>query len=406
MIQLVKLAYRDLMRNRRRSVLSSLALGMGVALLILIATVLSGEIRNALTASINLNSGHLQVRAKTYNEDRTSLAWEDLVENPDALAAQIGGLAPVKVATPRLYISGLVTAGEDSLGVRVMGVEPDSPANQPFTDGVIGGQFITADDREGVMLGKPLAAKLGLKAGDPVRILVNTADGTVDEQTFTVRGIYSTRTPSYDETIILMPLAKAQTIARAENHASTIFVLLKDSAQTDAVAAALKTSAYEVKDWREMNALLVETEKFSTAYLMILYAIVLGITATVIVNTLVMSVFERTREIGILSAIGMKSRSIMAMFFIESGLLGVGGIVIGIILGVLMGLYAQNVGFGLGDFGISNDILLGERLYGYLTATDVINLSTISFIVTLLAGVYPALLAARMDPVQALHGGK
>ena len=135
------------------------------------------------------------------------------------------------------------------------------------------------------------------------------------------------------------------------------------------------------------------------------YLIVLGITATVIVNTLVMSVFERTREIGILAAMGMRGRRIMAMFFAESSLLAVGGIVMGVVLGSLLSAYVQRYGFFIGEIGMTG-ILIGERIYTYLTLNDVVTLAIMAFVITLLAALYPAWLAAKMEPVEALHSDK
>jgi ABC-type lipoprotein release transport system permease subunit len=405
MIQLFKMAFRDLGRNRRRSFFSALALGMGLSVLLLMAAVVRGEIRDAMNASIKLQSGHLQVQAKSYDEDKASLAWEDLVENPDQVAAQVASLAAVKAATPRLFASGILVKGEETVGVRIIGIEPPSEANAPYRDGMVSGEFIQADDRQGILIGQSLAEKLNLTVGDQINLMVNTADGEVDEQMFTIRGIYATGIPTYDETNVLMPLAKAQAITRTENHASTIFVLLHDQEQTQAVVAALQTAQYQIKTWEQMNVLIVETEKFSNAYMVALYLIVLAITATVIVNTLVMAVFERTREIGILSAIGMRSTRIMAMFFAESSLLAIGGIVIGLIIGGILVAYATKYGFYIGDYGATG-ILLGERLYAYLTPNDTLTLTSVAFIITLLASLYPAMLAARLDPVEALRGGK
>lgn len=405
MLSLLKMAYRDLGRNRRRSFFSSLALGMGLALLLLMAAVVEGEMRGSMDSTIKLNSGDLQVRAKSYDENKTSLAWEDLVQNPDQAAAQIASLAPVKVATPRLFASGIVSVGDESMGVSIIGIEPSSPANAPYQNGLVSGQFLTADDREGILIGLPLAQKLGLKPGDQVNLLANTSNGDVDQQLFTVRGVYTTNISAYDESTIFMPLAKAQALTQTENHASTIFVLLNNRDDTTAVVNALKTSDYQIVTWQQANALILETEKFAGAYMVVLYLIVLGITATVIVNTLVMAVFERTREIGIFSAIGMKSGRIMAMFFAESGLLAVGGIFMGLILGGLLVYYATVYGFYIGNMGITG-ILLGDTIYAHLTVSDTITLSITAFVVSLLAALYPALLAARLEPVDALRAGQ
>jgi ABC-type lipoprotein release transport system permease subunit len=252
-----------------------------------------------------------------------------------------------------------------------------------------------------------MADKLNLKTGDTTNLLVNTSNGTVDQQSFIIRGVYTTHTPSYDQSTVFMPLAKAQAITQTQNHASIIFVLLKNIDQTNAVAAALQSSQYQIMTYLQMNDLLVQFEQFSQAYMSVLYLIILAITATVIVNTLIMSVFERTREIGILSAIGMKSSSIMAMFFAESGMLGVGGIVMGLTLGGIMVAFFTKYGFYIGSLSAGvTGITLSDRIYAYMTPNDVITLTIVTFIVTLLAAVYPALLAARMEPVDALRGGK
>jgi ABC-type lipoprotein release transport system permease subunit len=403
MIQLFKMAFRDLGRNRRRSFFSSLALALGLALLLLMAAFINGEMSSAINATIRLQSGHLQVRSKTYDESKNSLKWEDLVENPDQVAAQIASLAPVEVATPRLFASGIVSVGNETAGVRIFGIDPASAANDPYRAGMVSGQFLTTDDRQGVLIGQALADKLGLNVGDQINLSVNTSNGGIAEQLFSVRGIYSTETNGFDSTTVFLPLAKAQTITQAENHASTIFILLKDAAQTDAVAAALQSSQYQVLTWTQMNELILQTEDMANSYMVIFYLIVLGVTATVIVNTLIMAVFERTREIGILSAIGMKSRRIMAMFLAESSLLAVGGILMGLVLGTLVVTYFTKHGFYIGNMGITG-ILIGNTIYTKLTLKDTINLTLIAFVVTLLAGLYPAVLAARMEPVEALHG--
>jgi ABC-type lipoprotein release transport system permease subunit len=397
------MAFRDLGRNKRRSLLSALAVAMGMSLLLLMASVLAGEMRGAMQNTIALQSGHLQVRAASYDENKVSLAWEDLIENPADLAAQIKSIPQVVTATPRLFASGIVTLGDNSRGVQVIGFDPDSPASEPIRKGLIAGDYLKPDDREGVLIGKPLADKFGLQPGSSLSLLVNTSNGTVDEQPVTVRGIYSTKTPAYDEGTLFMPLAKAQTFTGAGEHASTLFILLQDREQAEAVAAAIQSPGYQVLTWRGMNELIVQTEQYSSVYLSLIYLIVLGITATVVTNTLIMAVFERTREIGILSAIGMKARRVMAMFLTEAGLLATGGVIGGLILGGIMVWYFTKYGFYIGNIGLTG-ILMGERIYSYLTLRDTIMLSLVTYIITLVASLYPALMAARMEPVEALHG--
>ncbi|HEX5836668.1 MAG TPA: ABC transporter permease [Anaerolineales bacterium] len=403
MTQLFKMAYRNLGRNKTRSLLSALAVGIGMSLLLLMASVLEGEMRGALDNTIRLQSGHLQVRPASYEEGKLSLKWEDLIANPDQVADQIVALPQVTVATPRLIASTIMTIGDESKSAQILGIDPDSAANQPFREGMLSGEFLQADDREGILVGNLLAEKLGLEVGERVNLLVTTSNGDVSEQLFTIRGIFTTKTPGFDEGTIFMPIAKAQTITTTESHASTIFVLLQDREQAEPVAQALQSNNYQVLTWRDQNQFVVQFEDYAGVFLIFLYLIVLGITATVVTNTLVMAVFERTREIGILAAIGMKGRGIMAQFLAEAALLATGGVLGGMIIGGAMVAYFNVNGFYIGNMGITG-VLFEERIYAYLTLNNAITLAIVTYIITLVASLYPARLAARMEPVEALHG--
>jgi ABC-type lipoprotein release transport system permease subunit len=406
MIQILKMAFRDLGRNRRRSFFSALAVGGGLALLILMSSVVQGEMGSALESAINLQTGHIQIRAATYNENKSSLKWEDLVANPDEIANKIAAFDQVKAATPRLYASGFLSSGTQSAGAKITGIDPLSPASDPFREGVISGDYLSPDDRDAILIGKPMAEKLNLKVGDHVSLSLNTADGDVQDQTFVVKGIYTTNTYSFDSATVFLPLAKAQALTRTENHASTIYVLLKDTALTDTVVPALSVPPnLEIKTWKDLNALFVEYETFAQSYIAIFYMIILAISASVIINTLIMSVYERTREIGILSAIGMRGGRILMLFLTESSMLAIGGVIMGLIIGVAGTLYFNINGFYIGNMGLSG-MAIADTIYAKLTLNNLINLTIMSFVVTMLAGLYPAVMASRMEPVAALRAEK
>lgn len=405
MLQLFKMAFRDLGRNRRRTFFSALAVAIGLALLMLMSSVINGEMGNAIQSAILLQSGHIQIRSATFDENKSSLKWEDLVVNPDQVAAQVSALPQVKAATPRLFASGFLSTGDESAGVKIYGIDPDSAANDPYRMGLLDGSFLAADDREGLLIGKPAADKLHLQVGDTVGLSVNTSNGDVLEQVFTIRGIYSTNTYAFDAATILLPLAKAQAITQTENHASTIFILLNNDADTDSVVSALQGQNLEILSWRDMNQLIVEFETMANSYIAFFYLIILAITASVIVNTLIMSVYERTREIGILSAVGMRGSRILGLFLAESSFLAVGGVILGLVLGWgAVQLFNIN-GFYIGNMGLSG-FLVGDTIRAQLMLDDILNLSAMTFIVTLLAGLYPAVTASRMEPVAALRAEK
>jgi ABC-type lipoprotein release transport system permease subunit len=170
----------------------------------------------------------------------------------------------------------------------------------------------------------------------------------------------------------------------------------------DSLAAALRGPDYQILTWRKMNELIVQTEDFANAFMVIFYLIVLGITATVVTNTLVMAVFERTREIGILSAIGMKARRIMAQFLTEAGLIATFGVIGGLILGLGVVAIFNRYGFYVGNYGLTG-MLISDRIYANLHAHDAVRLTIVAYVITLGASIYPAVMASRMEPVEALH---
>ena len=402
MTQLFKMAFRDLGRNRRRTLLSALAVAIGMMLLLLLAGVLRGEMDGAMNNGILLQTGDLQVRAASYNINKVGLDWKDLIANPAAVVAQIQSMPQVAAATPRLLASGILTVGSNSRGVQVLGIDPQAAPNQIFRQGLVAGDFLLPDDREGVLIGKPLAEKFRLKSGDQISLLVNTSNGNVDQQLFTVRGIYTTNTTSYDQNTVFMPLAKAQVFTGAQDHASLIFVLLRNRNDATNVAAALRSPGYQVLTWNQMNEIVTQTEDLANSFMVFFYLIILGITATVVTNTLVMSVFERTREIGILAAIGMKARRIMAQFLTEAGLIATGGVIGGLLLGAVVIWYLTVYGIYIGDYGVTG-MLIGDTIHAHLTADDAVKLSILAYVITLLASLYPAIVASRMEPVEALH---
>jgi ABC-type lipoprotein release transport system permease subunit len=405
MKQLFKMAFRDILRHKRRSIFSAVAMGLGLTLLLMFTSFIEGEMRGSMATSIKLDTGHIQIQAQNYDKNKNSLLWQDLIPNPGQIADQVSSTLPVIAATPKLFASGVITLGNASSGVRVVGIDPSSPAYEPYKTGLVAGEFLQRDDNSGILIGKPLANQYKLKPGDSINLLVNTANGDVDQQQFTVRGIYSTESSSLDKAVVFLALPKAQAITQAGDHASIIFILLKDQNQTDAVINAIQAKGLKIVSWKVLNSFIMDFQQYADSFMYLFYLIILAITATVIINTLIMAVYERTREIGILSAIGMRSRSIMGVFFIESAIIAVGGIIIGWILGGMVVAYLTKFGFYIGNFGLTG-FTTSDTIHAYLTVAKGISMTTLTFIVALLAAIYPAWLAARMEPVEALRSAQ
>ena len=402
---ILKMSLRNLARNKRRSFFSALAIAIGTALLLFMSATIRGEMRGSLDLTINLYTGHLQIHTEDYKESNMSLKRADLVESPLEMAQKIEGIAQVKAASPRLNVSGVLAFKNETLGVQIIGIDPPSETNAMYRNGLVKGEFLKADDREGVLIGLPLAENLGLNVGDSIDLILNTSDGNTDEQRFTIRGIYTTDTPGYDKVTIFMPLEKAQTITRTENHASMIYILLNNMDDTAKVKAAIQAPGYIIEDWEEMNKLIIIVEQLSNAMMFFFNLMVLGVTSTVIMNTLLMAVYERTREMGILGALGMKANQVKALFLTEATLLAIGGVLIGLLIGVPLVLYYAQVGFLVGDVGISanSGLMFGNSIYPYPTVGDAVSVSIAALLITIISGYYPASQASKLEPVDALH---
>jgi ABC-type lipoprotein release transport system permease subunit len=405
MRQLVKIAYRDLVRSRRRSILTLVAIAVGVSLLVFMSGFIQGAITDSIENNIRLQTGHLKIRAASYDEDKVSLAWEDLLDNPEEIAAQVRGLDGVEAASPVLWASGIVSTREESVGVRVFGIDPLSDVHARIRDGVVAGEYLQPDDRSGVLLSERLAKSLGLTAGDQISLLVNTADEAPDEAIFTIRGVYDTGVPVYDDTTIFLPLSKAQAFTDTEGRASMILVILKDRELADGLAAALRAPGYTVLTWRDMNQVVLQAVQAGMGILYIMYLVVLIVVAVVIANTLLMSVFERVREMGILSALGMKGREILLMFLVEAGLLGSVGVVLGVILGSLGVFYLSRAGLHMGEMATVTTVsaAYGETIYARFAPAETLGVAIAAMVIILLASLYPARFAARLQPVDALR---
>ncbi len=252
------IAYRDLGRNRRRSALTMLAVALGLALLILMSSYIAGVVDGSISDSILLSTGHVQVRAETYQVEQASLEWGDLLDNSDELLASATQIEGVKTAAPVLWARGFLTTADETVGVRVTGIDPGSDFHEPIRSGLVAGQYLAADDRGGVMLGKKLADSLGIGVGSRISLLVGTSDGGTDEDVFTVRGLFSTGVLTYDENTIYMPLTKAQAITGSGDRLSALILLTDDAETALPVAAALRAPDRSVVTWEDMNALILQ----------------------------------------------------------------------------------------------------------------------------------------------------
>jgi ABC-type lipoprotein release transport system permease subunit len=399
------IAYRDLIRNRRRTILTLLAVALGMMILVLMSGFIAGMVAGGLRDNIRMNTGHIQLRDDSYEIEKLSLLSRDLLQDSDTLKAQAEALSEVQSAAPILWTSGVLSTVRESAGLAVTGIDPADDFHAPVRDGIVAGEYFTADSRGEILIGQRLADDMGITAGQRVSLTMGGADGQVNEDIFTVVGLFNTGVLNYDQNTVIMPLVQAQAFTNSGNRSSSIIVMLNNDEDTAKVAAALQAPGITVLTWEDLNAFLLTLMEQAGALYYVLYTIVILVVAVLIANTLLMSVFERTREMGILASLGMKGRQIMLMVLFEAVILALLGVAAGLILGAGIIAYWSRVGieFSADAMAAVEGTAFSAKMYPTFAAGDAITLSLLMFFIVSLVSIYPAWYAARMEPVKALH---
>jgi len=398
------IAYRDLARNRRRTFFTMLAVALGLALLITLNGYISGVMEDGLQNSIRLQTGHVQVRAATYPDGKHSVQWKDLIERPEEIAVRAMTMPEVRAAAPILWLDAVLSTGNESIGLQVYGIDVTSALHDPLRASIVAGAFLDANDRSGVLMGERLAQSLNLKVGDTVHLVTINANGEPVEAPFVIRGLFSSGVLVYDESVLFMPLTRAQSFALTGNRASTVMIELHERNDAERVAAALAQPGLQGLTWRDMNAFIIQSMDTAFSFYMILDAIVMLIVAVIIANTLLMAVFERVRELGILAALGMKRLQILQMILFEAAIIAQAGIAVGVVLGLLGVTFLTQNGFVLGEMAATaGNLPMSNVIYARFAPDLFAWLAVWTFLIALLASLYPAWFAARLEPVRALH---
>lgn len=404
----VKLAWRNMWRNWRRTAIALVAIVLGLVLLLLLSALINGSDQAIFGNAVKIYGGAVQVHAPGYREKVNRMPLLPLAD-ADAVVRVALEQPTVIAAAKRIHTGGILAKGSESQPVTITAVQPsvEAPISLQAAN-VTAGRFLLDGEGDAIFIGRALAEQLGVKVGDRVMLLGHGKHETMRQRTVTVVGLYSLGSPELERTTAFITLEQAQNLFDLRNQSTEVAISLSDVGHEMTVVPALQAAlpGYEVDSWKTLRPEITDTMMTKQVFTTVLGIVVILIASIGILNLQLMAVFERTREMGVLAALGMKGRQIMALFLLEGMLIGVVGAVIGCLAGVGVVMLIRMAG-GI-DFSFAAGMgevtaLMGTHLMPILTVTDVVVRGVLVAIIAGLASLYPAWQASRKEPATALH---
>jgi len=397
------LAARNIARQRRRSAFALAAIAFGVAALIVANGFIDWIMFKHRETTITSQYGHIQVTRKGYFEEGTADPFGYLLPKSSPVQHAIERLPELRVLGRRLAFSGLVSKGDETISFVAEGVEPDKEQVLSSSLRIPKGANLSANDPNGIILGLGLAANLGIDIGDTVVLMANTATGSINAVECRVRGFFATMSKAYDDVALRVPLATAQKLLKVDG-AHTWALLLAETEQAGLTLRTLRqrfaNEGLVFTEWIELADFHVKAVSLLAKQAGVMRVIIAVIIVLSIFNTMMMSVMERTGEIGTIMALGLTRRDLLRMIVVEGAVLGIVGGLLGLALGTLLAWVISYIGIPMPpppgqSWGFMGEVMVTGRL-----AVEAFLLAVGS---TLIASIIPARTASGMVIVDALR---
>lgn len=401
------LAWRNMWRNWRRTAIALVAIVLGLILLLFFDGFIRGSDQAIFGNAVRLYGGNLQVHAPGFREKMNRFPLIPL-ENPEAVVQAAQAQPQVVAAAKRINTAGLVSSNQGAYPVVITGIEPTIEAPLSIqAENIAQGRFLLEGDGVAIVIGNGLADLLDVSAGDRIRLLGRRKGETMRQRTMTIVGIYNLGLAEAEKGTVFITLPEAQTLYNLRDQATEVAISLQSVGQEKAVLAALQAAlpGYEIDSWETLKPELRQTMDTKLAFTGFFGLVVVLIASIGILNLMMMAVFERTREMGVLAALGMKGRQVMGLFLLEGTLIGVVGAAVGCGLGAALNWLIAQVGISLTFLSGMGEItaLMGDRLYPSITLVETINRGITVAIIAAAASLYPAWQASRKEPAEALR---
>ena len=404
----IKLAWRNLWRNWRRTVIAITAIVLGLILLVFMAGLIEGSDQAIFGNMVRLYGGNIQIHAPGYGEKADKMPMLP-VENDAKVLETVMAHPNVTAAARRITTGGVVSTREGTFPVQITGVDPDAETDISIvSENIKSGRYLMTGETDAVLIGKSLAELLEVGVGDTVTLVGRRKNEEMRQRTVTIVGIYSLGLSEAEKGNVFITLSEAQTLYNLRDQVTEISIMLESVGQESAVIADLKTAlpGYEIDSWDTLQPEMRQVMDMKSNVTQAFSLIVLLIASVGVLNLMLMAVFERTRELGVLAALGMKDNQLMGLFLLEGAMIGVIGALVGSLLGWLAvqatastGLYMGSSVTDMGDIVA----LMGDTIYPTISLGYIVGRGIAVVVITTLAALYPAWQASRQEPADALH---
>jgi putative ABC transport system permease protein len=401
------MAWRNVWRNRRRSLLTVMAISLGLGFNIFMRAIGDGFHEQMVDNSVRSHIGHLVVHRAGYHDDP---GINRTLPGPGEVSKAVESLPGLRAYSLRVLGDGLASTAENSAGVAIVGIDPAMERRvTTIHRGIVKGQYLREGEVRPVLIGDRLAVNLKAGVGDKLVLLVQAADGSMGANLFHVVGIFRSGAPELDSGIAFILRKDAQELFSLQNRETEAVVLLNSSLGVPAAQQMLQSKlagkGVEVLTWYQVEPFLLQFIQLDDAFFYIIVIIFFVVISIGILNTIMMSVFERVREFGVMMALGTKPRQIIKMVVEEAFVLALVGAVIGSTIGISASLYFATAGMNLSSWaeGAAALGMTSTVVYTRLTAANVVISNLAVLAVVVLVGLYPAMHASRLRPVEAIR---
>ena len=400
---LMTLSWRNLWRNYRRTLIMLLAISVGVWAMIFMTALLRGMVDNMVRTGLSVLPGHVQIHAQAFRDDPSVTHG---MPTPDQALLDILDGQQVVAWTGRIKVPAMISSEYDNRGVTLLGVDPEGESVLGFDpEDIAEGRFLNGSDDRGIVIGKKLMERLETRLGKRVVVMSQDPENAIAERGFRVVGVFTAALESREESIVYAGRDVIQAMLGVGTDISEIAILGHDYRTPEALTTSIRNAVpvdREVLSWLELDPYLGTMMRVMDGFVLVWMVVIFLALSFGLVNTLMMAVFERVREIGLMRALGMRPSDIVYQILVESlmllmlGLLAGNLLALGTIFWLQDGIDISAVAKGMEMMGASS------VMYPVLEYPDLVLANTVVIVLGIITSLLPAWRASQYRPVEAL----